>query len=148
MLLNSRHGKPAGIPIGFKAEDDRFDYQLENDPKFLARIEQPRASIRRPPVGLRKSFLEGGGVGMGSGFGEFVPTTEGDLCSRESGHRAEGDKTTNSPSAAQYRGTSLKAQGRTQFAQRGLCGRNKTFYASLSESIQLMLWTCCACDAR
>ncbi len=45
-VLITRHGKPAGILIGFKDEDDWFDYQLENDPKFLARVEQARASIR------------------------------------------------------------------------------------------------------
>lgn len=45
-VLITRHGKPAGILIGFKDEDDWFDYQLENDPKFLARVEKARASIR------------------------------------------------------------------------------------------------------
>lgn len=28
-------------------EDDWFDYQLENDPRFLQRIEQARESLRR-----------------------------------------------------------------------------------------------------
>lgn len=41
-----RHGKPAGILIGFGSEDDWFDYRLENDPRFLARIEHARASVR------------------------------------------------------------------------------------------------------
>ena len=41
-----RHGKPAGVLIGFKSEDDWFDYRLENDPRFLQRVEQARASIR------------------------------------------------------------------------------------------------------
>ena len=46
-VLITRHGKPAGILIGFKDEDDWFDYQLENDPRFLDRIERARASIRK-----------------------------------------------------------------------------------------------------
>ncbi len=41
-----RHGKPAGILIGFKDEDDWFDYKLENDPRFLDRIETARNSIQ------------------------------------------------------------------------------------------------------
>jgi len=28
------------------SEDDRFDYRLQNDPRFLARIEAARGSIR------------------------------------------------------------------------------------------------------
>jgi prevent-host-death family protein len=42
----TRHGKTAGILIGFESEDDWFDYRLENDPRFLARIERARASLR------------------------------------------------------------------------------------------------------
>lgn len=41
----TRHGKPAGILIGFASEDDWFDYRLENDPRFLARIELARKSL-------------------------------------------------------------------------------------------------------
>jgi hypothetical protein len=33
-------------PRGRKPEDDWFDYCLENDPRFLRRIEQARASLR------------------------------------------------------------------------------------------------------
>ena len=40
------HGKPDGILIGFKDEDDWFDYKLENDPRFLDRIEAARSSLR------------------------------------------------------------------------------------------------------
>jgi len=45
-ILITRHGKPAGILIGFKDEDDWFDYQLENDPRFLERVERARASLK------------------------------------------------------------------------------------------------------
>jgi prevent-host-death family protein len=41
-ILITRHGRPAGILIGFADEDDYFEYQLENDPRFEARIERAR----------------------------------------------------------------------------------------------------------
>jgi prevent-host-death family protein len=45
-IVITRHGKPAGVLIGFESEDDWFDYRLENDPRFLQRIEEARASVR------------------------------------------------------------------------------------------------------
>jgi prevent-host-death family protein len=45
-IVITRHGKPAGVLIGFASEDDWFDYRLENDPRFLRRIEQARKSLR------------------------------------------------------------------------------------------------------
>ena len=42
----TRHGKPAGVLIGFASEDDWFDYRLENDPRFLRRVESARASLK------------------------------------------------------------------------------------------------------
>ena len=45
-ILITRHGKPAGVLIGFTSEDDWFDYRLEHDPRFLQRIEQARRSLR------------------------------------------------------------------------------------------------------
>ena len=45
-VVITRHGKPAGVLIGFESEDDWFDYRLENDPRFLQRIESTRSSIR------------------------------------------------------------------------------------------------------
>jgi prevent-host-death family protein len=44
-VLITRHGKPAGILIGFESEEDWFDYRLENDPRFLHRIESARQSL-------------------------------------------------------------------------------------------------------
>lgn len=41
-----RHGKPAGVLVGFKTEDDWLDYRLENDPRFLRRIASARQSLR------------------------------------------------------------------------------------------------------
>jgi prevent-host-death family protein len=45
-IVITRHGKPAGVLVGFDNEDDWFDYRLENDPQFLKRIEQARKSLR------------------------------------------------------------------------------------------------------
>lgn len=45
-VVITRHGKPAGVLIGFASEDDWFDYRLENDARFLARIEKARKSLR------------------------------------------------------------------------------------------------------
>jgi prevent-host-death family protein len=45
-IVITRHGKPAGILIGFESEEDWFDYRLENDPRFLNRIQQARTSIK------------------------------------------------------------------------------------------------------
>jgi prevent-host-death family protein len=44
-VLITRHGKPAGVLIGFASEDEWFDYRLEHDPRFLKRIEQARQKI-------------------------------------------------------------------------------------------------------
>ena len=45
-IVITRHGKPAGVLIGFASEDDWFEYRLETDPRFLRRIEKARASLR------------------------------------------------------------------------------------------------------
>jgi prevent-host-death family protein len=45
-IIITRHGKPAGVLIGFESEDDWFEYRLENDPRFLQRIDQARQSLR------------------------------------------------------------------------------------------------------
>ena len=45
-IVITRHGKPAGLLIGFESEDDWLDYQLENDPRFLQRILAARQSLQ------------------------------------------------------------------------------------------------------
>lgn len=45
-IIITRHGKPAGVLIGFGSDDDWFDYRLENDPRFLDRIAKARESLR------------------------------------------------------------------------------------------------------
>ena len=45
-ILITRHGKPAAVVIGFRDEDDWFDYKMEHDEKFLRRIAKARQEIR------------------------------------------------------------------------------------------------------
>src|SRR5262249_45792571 len=45
-IVITRHGKPAGILVGFASEDDWFDYKLEHDPRFLQRIARARESLQ------------------------------------------------------------------------------------------------------
>ncbi|MCC7049051.1 MAG: type II toxin-antitoxin system Phd/YefM family antitoxin [Alphaproteobacteria bacterium] len=45
-IVITRHGKPAGVLVGFESEEDWFEYRLEHDPRFLRRIEKARASVR------------------------------------------------------------------------------------------------------
>jgi prevent-host-death family protein len=45
-IVITRHGKPAGVLIGFETEEDWFEYRLERDPRFLRRIEEARNSLR------------------------------------------------------------------------------------------------------
>ncbi len=44
-IVITRHGKPAGVLIGFASEDDWFDYRLQNDPRFLQRIARARRGV-------------------------------------------------------------------------------------------------------
>jgi prevent-host-death family protein len=45
-IVITRHGKPVGAIVGFKSDDDWFDYQLEHDPRFLQRVLSARESLR------------------------------------------------------------------------------------------------------
>jgi len=44
-IVITKHGKPAGVLIGFDTEDDWFEYKLENDPRFLQRIARARRNL-------------------------------------------------------------------------------------------------------
>jgi prevent-host-death family protein len=44
-IIVTRHGRPAAVLIGFEDEDDWFDYQMEHDPRFIARMETARRSL-------------------------------------------------------------------------------------------------------
>lgn len=45
-VIITRHGKPAGVLIGFASEDEWLEYRLEHDPRFLQRIERARQRLR------------------------------------------------------------------------------------------------------
>ena len=54
-IVITRHGRPAGILIGFGSDDDWFEYRLEHHPEFLRRIEEARVAVRAGQgVPLRK----------------------------------------------------------------------------------------------
>jgi prevent-host-death family protein len=45
-IVITRHGRPAGVLIGFESEDAWFEYRLENHPQFLRRVAEARAALR------------------------------------------------------------------------------------------------------
>ncbi len=56
-IVITRHGKPAGVLIGFESEDAWFDYKLEHDPRFLKRVESARRSLHAG-LGTRLEDIE------------------------------------------------------------------------------------------
>jgi prevent-host-death family protein len=46
-ILITRHGKPAGVLIGFESEEDWFDYRLEHHPEFLRRVAEARTALQQ-----------------------------------------------------------------------------------------------------
>ena len=56
-VIITRHGKPAGVLIGFESEEDWFDFRLENDPRFLQRVSHARESLQAGR-GVRLEDLE------------------------------------------------------------------------------------------
>ena len=56
-IVITRHGKPAGLLVGFASEDDWFEYRLEHDSRFLRRIERARQSLPRAKVSPWKTSL-------------------------------------------------------------------------------------------
>jgi prevent-host-death family protein len=44
-ILITRHGRPAGVLIGFENDEDWFDYRLEHHPEFVRRIAEARQAI-------------------------------------------------------------------------------------------------------
>lgn len=45
-IVITRHGRPAGVLIGFESEEDWFDYRLEHHPEFIRRIAEARAAVQ------------------------------------------------------------------------------------------------------
>jgi prevent-host-death family protein len=46
-IVITRHGRPAGVLIGFDSEEDWFDYRLEHHPEFLRRVAEARVALQR-----------------------------------------------------------------------------------------------------
>ena len=44
-VVITRHGRPAGVLIGFGSEEDWFDYRLAHHPEFVRRIRKARVDI-------------------------------------------------------------------------------------------------------
>jgi prevent-host-death family protein len=45
-IVITRHGRPAGVLIGFASEEDWFEHRLEHHPEFLRRIQAARSALR------------------------------------------------------------------------------------------------------
>lgn len=45
-IVITRHGRPAGVLIGFSSDEDWFEYRLTHHPEFLRRIEAARDALR------------------------------------------------------------------------------------------------------
>ena len=58
-IVITRHGRPAGVLIGFESEDDWFDYRIENHPDFLRQIAEARSFLQRG-LGIRLEDLDPG----------------------------------------------------------------------------------------
>ena len=44
-IVITRHGRPAGVLIGFQSEEDWFEYRLEHHPEFLRYIREARVAL-------------------------------------------------------------------------------------------------------
>jgi len=60
-IVITRHGRPAGLIIGFESDDDWFDYRLEHHPEFLRRIAASRVALAQGR-GIRLEELENVGL--------------------------------------------------------------------------------------
>lgn len=45
-IVITRHGRPAGVLIGFADDEAWFDYRLEHHPTFLERVTEARDALR------------------------------------------------------------------------------------------------------
>ena len=59
-VIVTRHGRPAGVLIGFATEEDWCDYRLEHDPRSLARIE----AARKKPQGGKRDKISSASFGL------------------------------------------------------------------------------------
>jgi prevent-host-death family protein len=59
-IVITRHGRPAGILMGFATEEDWFDYLVKHHPAFLRRIEE--APPFEPATESHYETLSNGGL--------------------------------------------------------------------------------------
>ncbi len=45
-IIITRHGRPAGVLIGFESDEDWLEYRLEHHPEFLQRVAAARKALR------------------------------------------------------------------------------------------------------
>lgn len=45
-IVITRHGRPAGVLIGFESDDDWFEYRLEHHPEFVRRVAEARTAFQ------------------------------------------------------------------------------------------------------
>ena len=95
-IVITRHGKAAGVLIGFESEDDWFDYRLENDPRFLDRIAAARASLRAGRAARLEDLGELGPAeqGAAAGRGQKRFRTKHAAARGGRGRRVPGERTT------------------------------------------------------
>jgi PHD/YefM family antitoxin component YafN of YafNO toxin-antitoxin module len=61
-VLVTRHGKPAGVIIGFPTEADYLDWKIENDPRFRTMMEKSlaqKAAGKSVPAAKAREMLLG-----------------------------------------------------------------------------------------
>ncbi len=46
-IVITRHGRAAGLLVGFESDEDWFEYRLEHHPEFLRRIAAAREALRQ-----------------------------------------------------------------------------------------------------
>ena len=46
-IVITKHGRPAGVLIGFGSEEAWFEYRLEHHPEFLEQVAGAREALRR-----------------------------------------------------------------------------------------------------
>ena len=56
-IVITKHGRPAGVLIGFESEEDWFEYRLEHHPEFLKQVAGARDALRRGR-GVRLADIE------------------------------------------------------------------------------------------
>src|SRR5499425_2434304 len=62
-IVITRHGKPAGVLIGFESEEDWFEYRREHDQRFLRRTEQGATASAQDAGSGSRTLKRNSGMG-------------------------------------------------------------------------------------